>query len=409
MAHPGPAQHHVAALCARHPQIMDMVLGAFFAFAYLLFVRIGDRAGLRPGRDLFIWDVLAAATTFGLIAARRHWPRAVLAVAVVAGCVSMAAGESRAATLAAAAIAAYTVATANLRRTAWLCGGAAALLLYAASIAWPDRPWPGEAWWERGNGGVVAVIGMAVAVGDAIRTRRAYVAAVEERARRAEESRDEEARRRVMQERLRIARELHDVVAHHLALISVQAGVATHLMQSKPDKAAAALGHVRQAANTAVEELGTVLAVLRQDDDPDHPTDPAPGLSQLPSLLDNLAAAGLRVHHRQDGEARPLPAAADLAAYRIIQESLTNAHKHAATAEVRLRMAYTDDSLTIDVTNAHSATPDDVSHGGTGHGLIGMRERATAVGGTLHAGPVSGDTFAVHAVVPAAKQAGASR
>ena len=404
------AQPRFMALAARYPQTLDIVTGAFFALLYLLAIRIGREDSSQPGRDIYAWDGVAAAATFGLIAVRRRWPRTVLAFSVLAATISMATGESRAAPTVAAAIAAYTVATTYPRRIAWIFGGCAASLLYVATLAWPGREWPGDAWWERGDVGVLAGIGMAVAVGDTIRTRRAYVAAVEERARRAEESREEEAHRRVMEERLRIARELHDVVAHNLAMISVQAGVAKHLMQRDPDQAAAALTHVRTAANTAVDELGTVLAVLRQDS-PDESTEPAPGLAHVPVLLETVAAAGLRVHYHQEGQPRPVPAAVDLAAYRIIQESLTNAHKHAAGAAVDLRLGYTSDGLTVDVTNPQvdRTTPGDVSRHSTGHGLIGMHERAAALGGTLHAGPAGGDTFAVHAFLPATNHQGATQ
>jgi signal transduction histidine kinase len=341
-------------------------------------------------------DVVAAAVTCGLIAVRRRWPRTVLGLAVTASVASMAGGEPRAAAIPAAVIAAYTVAATRPRPVAWAIGTAAALVLYGASLLWPGVMWPGADWWDRGNAGVLALVGMAVAVGDALRTRRAYLAAVEERARRAEQSREEEAQRLVMEERLRIARELHDVVAHNLALISVQAGVATHLMESNPGKATAALGHVRDAANAAVDELGAVLAVLRQNGDPDGTTEPAPGLGNLPSLLDTVAAAGLRVRYNQAGPARPLPAATELAAYRIVQEALTNASKHGGGG-ADLDLTYTPEGLGIEVTNPLANQADGPSAAGTGHGLVGMRERATAAGGHLQAGPEGPDRFVLRA------------
>jgi signal transduction histidine kinase len=306
------------------------------------------------------------------------------------------------------AVAAYTVATRSTGRTAWLLGGSAALLSYGASVLWPGVAWAGTPWWARGNIGLLFAVLMAVAIGDAIRTQRAYVAAVEGRARRAEESREQEAHRRVIEERLRIARELHDVVAHRLALISVQAGVATHLMHSRPEQAIAALSHVRQAANTAVTELGTVVSVLRQDGDPDPTTLPAPGLADLPGLLDTVAASGLRVRFQQKGTTRALPAAADLAAYRIIQESLTNAHKHGAGGTADLDVVYRDDGVTIDVSNPVRVPGPDDSVVGTRHGLIGMQERATALGGALRARPISANVFAVHAFVPAVPERAAT-
>ncbi|MGN9843898.1 sensor histidine kinase [Nonomuraea sp. H19] len=391
----------VVRLAARHRQAVDLGLAAFIAAGYLLSI------GARPffARELSTLDVVMAAVTFVLIAVRRRWPLAVLGLAVATSMASMVLGEPRAAGIPAAVIGAYTLATVSTRRFAWTAGASAAVLLYGAGMMWPGPALPGTAWWDRGNIAVLAAVGMAVAVGDAIRTRRAYLAEVEERARRAEDSREEEARRRVIEERLRIARELHDVVAHNLALISVQAGVAGHLMQSRPEQAAAALEHVRKAANTAVAELGTVLSVLRQDGDPEKTTEPVPGLTALPALLDTVGAVGLQVRCRHVGPVRVLPAAADLAAYRIIQESLTNAHKHGTGEIADLRLTYTDDGLTIEVTNpAHAA--ESGAGVGTGHGLIGMRERAAAVGGTLRAGPRPSDTFAVHAFVPAPSRPG---
>jgi signal transduction histidine kinase len=400
MADQGGAQLWVVRLVTRHPQAVDVVVGLAVAAWYLIQLGAGHAHGPHPARALTGVDVLAAAIACGLVAVRRRWPRAVLGLAVAATVVSMAAGEARAAFIPVAVIAAFTVATDYGRATAWACGAAAVAVLYGASFAWPDKVWPDAQWWETGDAGVPALVGMGVAVGDAIRTRRQYLVAVEERARRAEQSREEEAHRRVMDERLRIARELHDVVAHNLALISVQSGVAAHLMQSSPDKATAALNHVRDAANTAVGELGTVLAVLRQDSDPDGTTEPAPGLANLPALLDAVTAAGLRVRHRQDGRVRRLPAAMDLAAYRIIQEALTNAGKHGVGGTAELALTHADDGLTIEVTNPmDSRAP---GGNGTGHGVIGMRERAAAAGGTLHADPEPAGVFVVRAFLPAA-------
>ncbi|MDH6221613.1 sensor histidine kinase [Streptomyces pseudovenezuelae] len=407
MAYPAITHRRIAALAARHPQAVDVIIGVLLALVYLLAVWDGKPESRHPGRDLHLWDAVAAIAIIGLVTARRHRPRLVLVLTMAATVITIAVGEARSAQTVTAAIAAYTVASTYPRRTAYLFGGSAAALLYGASLIWPGPEWPGAAWWERGDLSLLAGVGMAVAVGDALRTRRAYLAAVEERARRAEQSREEEAHRRVMEERLRIARELHDVVAHHLALISVQAGVAKHLMQSEPEQAKAALGHVRDAAGIAVEELGTVLAVLRRHDDPDQSTAPAPGLAHVPELLDTVAAAGLHVRYRQAGRPRPLPAATDLAAYRIIQESLTNAHKHAAGTAVELHLAYAGEGLTINVTNPHHS-PRDTQRPASGHGLIGMQERAAALGGTLQAAPAVDGTFTVHAFLPAADPSGAS-
>jgi hypothetical protein len=185
-------------LLSRHPWVADLAIGAILAQCYLASVRVGDEFGQHAARAWTGWDFGAAVAVFGLIGVRRQWPRAVLGLSVVGSVLSMAAGETWAALIPVAVIAAYTVAAHQPRLAAWLYGGSAALLLYGASALWSGPESPGTGWWQRGNFGVFAVIGMAVAIGDAIRTRRAYVAAVEERARRAEESREEEAHRRVI-------------------------------------------------------------------------------------------------------------------------------------------------------------------------------------------------------------------
>ncbi|MBX6752256.1 MAG: hypothetical protein IRY85_21780 [Micromonosporaceae bacterium] len=272
-----------------------------------------------------------------------------------------------------------------------------ALTVYAAAMVWSGEGWFGLPL------GAVAWIGMATAVGDAVRSSRAYVAAVEERAARAEQTRESEARRRVTEERVRIARELHDVVAHHIAVINVQAGLAEQSVRTRPEQAEAALGHVRQAARTVLNELTTILAVLRQPGDIDAPTEPVRGLAQLGELLDSLASAGLRVAHHQAGTARSLPPAVDWAAYRIVQEALTNAYKHGRDGSAELRIEYAPDAVIIDVGNF--VDPGRLRPDAAGHGLTGMRERAIAVGGTLTAGP-NGGRFHVRAVLPTAGPSG---
>jgi signal transduction histidine kinase len=262
-----------------------------------------------------------------------------------------------------------------------------------AVVASPD-PWTNPR-----NLGLIAWIGMAIAIGDAVRSRRAYVATIEERARRAEQTREEEAARRVVEERLRIARELHDVVAHHIALINVQAGVAGHMLREQPDVAEEALGHVRLASRTALSELSTLLGVLRQSGDSDAPTEPAPGLARLDTLIDTFVQAGLKIELTTSGQVRPVSSAVDVAAYRIIQESLTNAQKHGAPTAVAVHLDHRPEAVHIEVTN-HLRRGDAQPGPSSGHGLVGMRERAASVGGTLHAGARPDGMFRVRAVLP---------
>jgi YD repeat-containing protein len=205
----------------------------------------------------------------------------------------------------------------------------------------------------------------------------------------------------VDEERLRIARELHDVVAHTMATINVQAGVAAHVLADRPDAAAQALNSIKAASKDGLRELRAILNVLRQADDADL-TQPAPGLAQLDTLIAGTAQAGLATSLRVTGEARPLPAAADLAAYRIVQESLTNAIRHAGPATATVSLSYDDAGLRIEVadTGRGSGASHAAGSEGSGHGLIGMRERAASVGGVVQAGPAAEGGYRVTARLP---------
>jgi signal transduction histidine kinase len=282
-------------------------------------------------------------------------------------------------------LAAYAVGLTTGRRAVVAAGASAASALavggtLASPQAWtgPNTPVP-----------LIAVALVGVAVGDAVRSRRALVVASEDRARRREHALEEEARRRLVEERLSIAREVHDLVAHHIAVITMQAGVAAHHLRNRPDEAAEALGHVRSAGRTVVGELGQLLSVLRDVDDPTGPVGPTPRLADLDRLLDSFTAAGLRVAPEISGAPRSLPPTTELAAYRVVQECLTNAHKHGDGTAV-LRMAYAPDRLDICVRNPGPALPRHSAAPGPGHGIAGMRERLSAVGGTLTAGAGGG-------------------
>jgi signal transduction histidine kinase len=269
-----------------------------------------------------------------------------------------------------------------------------AVLTGAAMLAGPLP------WYSQENIGVFAWTGMAAAAGDAVRSRRAFVDAIRERAERAERTREEEARRRVAEERLRIARDLHDVVAHHIALVNVQAGVASHVMDKRPDQAKEALSHVREASRSALNELRATVGLLRQSGDPEAPTEPAPGLDRLEDLVGTFRNAGLPVEAACSDRATGLPAAVDLAAYRIVQEALTNVQKHAgaeAKAEVSVVRVGPNIEVTILDNGPGTAQP---SPDSGGHGLLGMRERVTALRGTLTTGPRYGGGFRVHAILP---------
>ncbi len=226
-------------------------------------------------------------------------------------------------------------------------------------------------------------------IAEALRGRR-------ERAMQFGRTRAEEARRRASEERLRIARELHDVLAHNISLMNVQAGVALHLMDEQPEQARSALTAIKEASNEALTELRSVLDVLRQRDEA-PPRSPAPGLRDVDDLITRSEGAGLEITKRVEGTPRPLPAKTDLAAFRIIQEALTNARRHAGPAHVSVVISYKPNDLTLQVDDDGSR-PSVPSNGGDG--IPGMRERALALGGEVEAGPRPGDGFRVRATLP---------
>ncbi|MCC5036329.1 histidine kinase [Streptomyces sp. WAC 00631] len=299
---------------------------------------------------------------------------------------------------------------------------ASAVSLASAALV-ASIPLSGDfSWKDASRMGVVAAFPLVAGVlGRSVRNRRAYLAAVEERARRAEESRDHEARRRVAEERVRIARELHDLVAHQITLANAQATVAAHLFDTRPEQTRKSLGELVETTGHALDELRATVGLLRQSGDASGdvsgPAEPAPGLSRLPALLESFRRAGLEVTVHQDGTARPLPPGVDLTAYRIVQEALTNVTKHAGTGGAQVRLGWNRDRVTITVAddgggartapNASTGPRASTEPSGStvpdrppGYGLIGMRERATAVGGKLSAGRRPEGGFLVSAQLP---------
>lgn len=237
--------------------------------------------------------------------------------------------------------------------------------------------------------GIVATI----AAGGVTRNRRAYRQEVHERALDAERAHAEEARRRETEERLRIARELHDVVGHNISLINVQAGAALHGLKKRPEDAEVALKAIKEASKETLRQLRTTLGVLRQVDE-EAPTAPAASLTRLDELI---ATTGLTVATDLPGSLDGLPAAVDLAATRIIKEALTNVSRHAGTDEAALTITRTPADLVIRIDDSG---PGATFTDGTGYGVQGMRERATALGGTLEAGPRPEGGYRVVAHLP---------
>ena len=329
---------------------------------------------------------------------RRRWPLGVLAVAVACGLAYAARGYPEGPSNLAIYPALWTVALTRPRRVAWLAGGAAALPVAAAELLFY-----GDTMFDFDPFYAAVTVLAAMWWGEATRARRAYVAELRDRAERAERARDEEARRRVGEERMRIARELHDVVSHTIGVISVQAGVAAHLLERRPDKAAESLGAIRQASDEALGELHAMLGVLRDGDGSggEAPLSPAPGLGELDALVAQAAGAGVEVTVSLQGHHGRLPAAVDLAAYRVVQESLTNVARHAGASRAEVTVRHSDGQVVVEVTDDGRAGPGGGNGAGSGQGILGMRERARSLGGSLEAGPLPGGGFRVRATLPA--------
>jgi len=250
----------------------------------------------------------------------------------------------------------------------------------------------------------MGIIAVAWVLGHFVGVRRLNVLQLEERTAELEQAREELARRAVAEERLRLARELHDVVAHAMSVIAVQSGVGAHVADSRPEEAAKALAAIEATSRAALEELRRLLGILRQEDEPPGDLAPVPGLADLDGLLAEVAKAGLAVKLRVNGTRPPLPAGVDLSAYRIVQEALTNVVKHAGPARAQVVVGYRDQDVTVEVTDDGRGVVTSVSDGQarTGHGLIGMRERVQAFGGDFQAGPCPGGGFRVAARLPLA-------
>ncbi|MET3805314.1 signal transduction histidine kinase [Nakamurella sp. UYEF19] len=344
---------------------------------------------------LTVIDLVFALICTALVAFRRRSPMIVFAAVGVLTLVALVLGVTGGATGGALVVAAWTVGVSRPTSVALVsCGALCLALLVRAVVA------EGFGGLRAENVNPLILLLLAAAAGTAIRDRRAYLAALVERADRAERTRETEAARRVAEERLRIARDLHDSLAHHMAVVNVQTGVAQHLLLSDPPAAQTALGHARAAAGQVLDELGTVLGVLRHQSDGES-TEPAPSLARLVGLIEPLRAGGLDVRWTTAGRPRPLPPAVDQAAYRLVQEALTNVQKHAAGSRVRIGLDYRDGSLVLEIVNTAPDAPRPAPPGVDGFGLAGMRERSAAVGGFLETGPVAGGGYRVFAVLPA--------
>ncbi|MGQ4723239.1 histidine kinase [Streptomyces tunisiensis] len=344
---------------------------------------------------------LLALMSCAVLPARHRRPLAVLAFTTAAGVAAQPLGLLLSPLLIAPALVAAYACTLHVPGERRAAG---AVALAAVALLAGSGPLAGDLSWRDASrmATMVAVPLLAGLIGHAVRTRRAYLAAVEERARRAEESRELEARRRVAEERVRIARELHDLVAHQITLANAQATVAAHFFDSRPEQTRVSLRELVETTGHALDELRATVGLLRQTGDTAAPDGPAPGLDRLPDLLESFRRAGLEVSVREEGAARALPPGVDLTAYRIVQEALTNVTKHAAGRGARVGLDWGGGRLTVTVSDdgGAAAGPPALSDRPPGYGLIGMRERAAAVGGELTAGPRPEGGFLVTARLP---------
>jgi signal transduction histidine kinase len=351
--------------------------------------------------DWVIWPLVVAASV--PVAFRRRWPEAALALVCLALTATTLLGSS-AAPEPVLALPLYTVTVKYTRQQSLVALAIVeALLLVAMLGAFLLRPLHGDVTFE------IVLAGATWFVGDSVRTRRAYQAGLVEQAREREHQALDRAQRAVAEERMEIARELHDVIAHSLSVIAIQSGVGRHVIETQPEEAKAALSAIEDTSRSALHELRRVLGVLRRRDGDTHELAPAPTLADLDDLVDRVRGAGVPVELTCSGSSPSLPQGLELSVYRIVQEALTNVVKHAGSAKTSIRIEQRPDSLEVTVTNrapVNGSSParhveDDNGHKQRdGHGIIGMAERASAFGGSLTASPLRDGGFEVHALLP---------
>jgi signal transduction histidine kinase len=381
----------VYAWLRRHPRLVDGVLAAALAF-------LGTGSMIATGRWLAAPISVAVALP---VALRRTHPAGAFAAGIVVGALQVFVGDRPTPSDLAIIVLLYSLAAYRPRRIS-LTGLAICLAGSGVAIA---------RWWTPGNlnaldwllASSLMFAGpslFAWVLGDSMRYRRAYYTSLEDRAARLEAERDAQAQIAAAAERARIARELHDVVAHNVSVMVVQADGASYALQANPDRAREALAAIACTGRQALAEMRRMLGVLRRDEEgTETGRAPLPGIGQIGELLEQTRASGLAVSFKVEGVPQPLPEGAALAAYRIVQESLTNTRKHGgplATAQVTLR--YLEDALVLRITDdGHGPA---AASDGAGHGLTGMRERVAVYGGWVQAGPRPAGGFHVTARLP---------
>jgi signal transduction histidine kinase len=361
----------------------NVILAVAAAAAFIIEGRMRSKGGL-PAGDYVLAVVAAAPLAWGTRA-----QLTVLAAVATGAIVCSAAFQASTAATGVVAVQLFTVALLGDRHRSLIAGALTAIAVIVAIVAIDGSV-------DLGSIAIrVALVFATLAFGDTLRSRQALRAAASEREEREAREREEEGRRRAAEERLRIARELHDTLAHSLVAINVRAGVALDLRDS--EDAAAALEDVKRASATALRDLRVTLSLLR-DQGETAPTAPAFDLDALPGLVDRARSAGLRADVDVDVDAVEVPSAVGGAAFRIVQEALTNVLRHADASNAVVRVRARSGALDIEITDDGPA-----ANGGAvtaGYGLRGMRERAMALGGRIHAGPRAEGGWRVHAMLP---------
>ncbi|MDT0476920.1 sensor histidine kinase [Streptomyces sp. DSM 41014] len=386
----------------RHPTRVD----TFWAVVLFGMSVVGEaaRADVRGTGDPLLGVPIALLLCL-VIALRRRMPEKMLLLSIVIGVAQVLLNVVPGLADFAMLVIVYTVAATGAR---WASRTALALGLCAAPLA--QLRWPNDESSFLGNIAIMvfltAPFALAWVLGDSIRTRRAYFAQLEERAARLEKEREAQAKVAVAAERARIARELHDVVAHNVSVMVVQADGAAYVLDAAPDQAKKALETISSTGRQALAEMRRLLGVLRTGEHQEAGEYvPQPDVEQMGDLIEQCRTSGLPVDFKVEGTPRPLPSGVELTAYRIVQEALTNTRKHGGpNTGASVRLVYFDDGLGLLVEDDGKGAPHELYEeggpDGQGHGLIGMRERVGMVGGTLDAGPRPGGGFRISALLP---------
>jgi signal transduction histidine kinase len=372
------------------PRVVDALLAAALAGAGCIVGRQYHPAGWRPFDG---WAYLLSILVSGPLAVRRRWPTAVLAVTCVAYVGYLALGYQPSLNFWGPIVALYTVASMRPARTAIVSAVATAAVIFYSGLA--ARVLSLEVCVAQ----AVLAPGIATMFGANTRLLAARNDQLASLTARLREGQRELARRAVVEERVRIARELHDVVAHHMSVVSVQAGLARYVLASDPAVAGTALDTIATASHEGLEEMRRLLLVLRVEPDAGH--HPAPGLARIEDLVERVRAAGVPVDLVVHGHQRALLPGADSCAYRVVQEALTNVLKHARPTRVTVTLRYEENDLSVHIGDDGGGPPPAARADETaGHGLIGMRERAQLYGGTVTAGPRASGGFDVVLTLP---------